>query len=551
MTDHGLLPKAFVSDVLDRTDIVDVIGAYVQLRRAGKEFVACCPFPDHSDKTPSFTVNASKRFYHCFGCGRHGNAIGFLMEFGQLGFRQAVLELARRHGMQLPTSPPVQTPEKQREREIISINHRLQTFFEQCLPQYSEVLRQWGIDELTAKRLHLGYAPPSENLPTDVAQAMRRAKFTTTDRKQALADRLVIPVRGGQGAVLGFLSTNLPHAPTGSTFLSGLGTARDHMIVVGPPVPNQPANTTIVVFSPVDWLQLVGRGISVALIPSTCLLGTHLRRLRRSTKKIVVCVPAGSLGDAIAVLTAHQYADLPASESPALRVLFHPPGESIGALAQKQGREWVERLAENAEPLFDAALRSLPLRLDRRAETDRRRYLGHIIRFAAAQNKAAAAVAVQWLVNAWNLPPSDVIELLHRARTEDRLAVAPSTNTTSKLWDRLFGLVLAAPDCARHLPHAMTEANTPGMSLVRELSVYLQTSPLATLDDASTFLANHSDRALLERAGGKFAQSYEHLEQLAEAFEDLRLYQQRSNIEPDLSNRERASALMVFPRRRD
>jgi DNA primase len=496
-------------------------------------------------------VNAAKRFYHCFGCGRHGNAIGFLMEFAQLGFRQAVLELASRHGMQLPTSPPMQTSEKQREREIISINHGLQAFFEQCLPQCSEVLRQWGIDESTAKRLHLGYAPPSANLPPDVAQAMRRVKFPTTDRKQVVADRLVIPVRGSQGAVLGFLSTSLTDGPAGSTFLSGLGTARDHMIVMGPTAPIQPATTTIVVFSPVDWLQLVGRGISVALIPSTRLLGTHLRRLRRSTKKIVVCVPSGSVGDAIAVLSAHQYADLPASESPALRVLFHPAGESIGALTQKRGKEWVERVAENAEPLFDAALKSLPLRLDRRAETDRRRYLGHILRFAAAQNKAAAAVAVQWLVNAWNLPPSDVIELLHRARAEDKLAVAPSVTTRSTLFDRLFGFVLTAPDCARHLPHAMTEANTPGMSLVRELSVYLRNSPLATLHDATTFLANHPNRELLKRAGDRCALSYEHLEQIAEALESLRLHQQRSNIEPALSNREPASAHMVHARQRD
>jgi len=99
-----MIPKAFVQELLGRADIVDVIESYVPLRRAGSNLVACCPF--HGEKTPSFTVSPTKQFYHCFGCGAHGSAIGFLMEYGGMGFVEAVKDLASRCGMKVPEVAP-------------------------------------------------------------------------------------------------------------------------------------------------------------------------------------------------------------------------------------------------------------------------------------------------------------------------------------------------------------------------------------------------------------------------------------------------------------
>ena len=92
-----MIPQAFIQDLLNRLDIVDVVEAYLPLKRAGSNLVACCPF--HSEKTPSFTVSPSKQFYHCFGCGAHGNAIGFAMEYAGLGFIEAITDLAGKVGM--------------------------------------------------------------------------------------------------------------------------------------------------------------------------------------------------------------------------------------------------------------------------------------------------------------------------------------------------------------------------------------------------------------------------------------------------------------------
>src|SRR5262252_841614 len=95
-----MIPKAFVQELLGRADIVDVIESYLPLRRAGANLVACCPF--HGEKTPSFTVSPTKQFYHCFGCGAHGSAIGFLMEYGGKSFPDAIEELARDAGIEVP-----------------------------------------------------------------------------------------------------------------------------------------------------------------------------------------------------------------------------------------------------------------------------------------------------------------------------------------------------------------------------------------------------------------------------------------------------------------
>ena len=99
-----MIPKSFVQELLGRVDIVDVIESYVPLKRAGTNLVACCPF--HSEKTPSFTVSPTKQFYHCFGCGAHGSAIGFLMEYSGMGYVEAVKDLAARTGMKVPESHP-------------------------------------------------------------------------------------------------------------------------------------------------------------------------------------------------------------------------------------------------------------------------------------------------------------------------------------------------------------------------------------------------------------------------------------------------------------
>src|ERR1700761_7225080 len=158
----GRIPQAFIDEVVARSDIVEIIGARVPLKKAGREFRACCPF--HNEKTPSFWVSPDKQFYHCFGCGVHGTAIGFLMAYEKMGFPDAIADLAQRAGLELPKEAL-----SQRDAgggDLYEVMTRASRFFEQNLSDNArgrEYLKGRGIDAGTAERFALGYAPDSWN----------------------------------------------------------------------------------------------------------------------------------------------------------------------------------------------------------------------------------------------------------------------------------------------------------------------------------------------------------------------------------------------------
>ena len=154
----GRIPDQFIDDLLARTDIVELIENHLPLRKAGKEFQALCPF--HGEKTPSFTVSREKQFYHCFGCGAHGTAIGFLMNYRNLEFREAVEELAQIAGMEIPAEARGQRPAG--TREVYAVLERARHFFEQALRHADDRARAVdyfkgrGLSGEVAKRFRLG-----------------------------------------------------------------------------------------------------------------------------------------------------------------------------------------------------------------------------------------------------------------------------------------------------------------------------------------------------------------------------------------------------------
>src|ERR671919_1882808 len=158
-----MIPDSFKQDLLNRVDIVDVVQRYVQLRKAGANYVGLCPF--HNEKTPSFSVSPAKQFYHCFGCGVNGNAIGFLIAYASLGYVDAVKELASQVGMQVPESRP-RTPEeaarKEREPDLYALMEKAMDFYRAELkksPRAIEYLKGRGLTGEIAARYRIGYAP--------------------------------------------------------------------------------------------------------------------------------------------------------------------------------------------------------------------------------------------------------------------------------------------------------------------------------------------------------------------------------------------------------
>lgn len=209
-----MIPKGFIQDLLARVDIVDVIGRYVALKKVGQNYVGLCPF--HGEKTPSFTVSPAKQFFHCFGCGAHGSAIGFLMDHRGLVYVEAIRELAQQVGMQVPEDSARDQEGATRIRGLTEALQRASDYYRRKLkeaPAAIGYLKQRGLTGQTAARFALGYAP-------DAWQALREAFDSYEDPKLVEAGlvivgdegkrydrfrgRVMFPIRNRRGAVIGF-----------------------------------------------------------------------------------------------------------------------------------------------------------------------------------------------------------------------------------------------------------------------------------------------------------------------------------------------------------
>ncbi len=210
----GLIPQNFIDDLVARADVVEVIGRRIQLKKAGREFKACCPF--HDEKTPSFTVSPNKGFYHCFGCGVHGTAIGFLMDFDHMTFVEAIESLASSMGVEVPRNESDKPA--RRYDELFSLMTQVEKRWQEDLRKSQtavDYLKHRGIDGATAQRFGIGFAPDGWSALLD--------KFGTSDdaierllatgliiRKDTgrhydrFRDRVMFPIRDSRGRCIGF-----------------------------------------------------------------------------------------------------------------------------------------------------------------------------------------------------------------------------------------------------------------------------------------------------------------------------------------------------------
>ncbi|MDE2089978.1 MAG: DNA primase, partial [Gammaproteobacteria bacterium] len=214
----GKIPQTFIDELLNRVDIVEVVDARVTLRKAGRDYVACCPF--HGEKTPSFTVSPSKQFYHCFGCGAHGTAIGFLMDHDHMGFIEAVEELAARAGLQIPreAASAAKSPDSEALYAILeqtAVYYRRQLREHPGATRAVEYLKGRGLTGEIAAEFGIGFAPPGwdnllSTLGRDAAHrallvraglAVEKSEGGVYDR---FRDRIMFPIRDRRGRVVAF-----------------------------------------------------------------------------------------------------------------------------------------------------------------------------------------------------------------------------------------------------------------------------------------------------------------------------------------------------------
>lgn len=376
-----MIPQSFIQDLLARVDIVDVVGRHVQLKKAGANFLGLCPF--HGEKTPSFTVSPSKQFYHCFGCGAHGTAIGFLMEHGGLGYVDAIGELAQSLGVAVPQEAGPGGPPDRRAPALLELLAQAAKFYRRRLkeaPRAIDYLKRRGLTGETAARFGIGYAPEQwRALEAAVADydidEMAAAGLVVESvgedgrrrRYDRFRDRIMFPIRNPRGQVIGFGGRvlgqgepkylNSPETPVFSKGreLYGLYEARNAIRAEG---------CVIVVEGYLDAVMLAQHGVANAVATlGTATTADHVRKLLRLVDRVVFAFDGDAAGRK-AAWRALEAALAQASDTRRIDFLFLPPEHDPDSFVRERGAQGFREALAGALPLSELLLRGLAERVD-------------------------------------------------------------------------------------------------------------------------------------------------------------------------------------------
>ena len=368
-----MIPNDFIQTLLSRIDIVDVVDRYVPLKKAGANYQACCPF--HSEKTPSFTVSPTKQFYHCFGCGAHGTAIGFLIEHGGKSFPDAVEELARDAGLQVPRiERPGESDRREQALDLTAITLEAAKFYRAQLkesPRAIEYLKKRGLTGAIAAKFGVGYAPEGWQPLAQVFQRYDEPALETAGlviagdagkRYDRFRDRIMFPIHDSRGQVIGFGGRvldvgepkylNSPETPLFSKGreLYGLFLAR-HAI--------REAGAVVVVEGYMDVVALAQHGVDyVVATLGTATTSVHVQKLFRQSDRVIFCFDGDAAGRKAAWRALENALPVLADGKNAA-FMFLPDGEDPDDFVRRRGKAAFEALAAQAMPASEFLLNEL------------------------------------------------------------------------------------------------------------------------------------------------------------------------------------------------
>ena len=476
-----MIPDSFKQELLHRVDIVDVIERYVPLKKGGANYVACCPF--HSEKTPSFTVSPSKQFYHCFGCGVHGNAISFLMEYQGLGYVEAVKDLAESVGMKMPEFEP-RAKKSESGPDLHAIMDRACDYYREQLraaPRAVEYLKGRGLTGKIAARFGIGYAPEGwQNLESVFAnysdKVLKDAGLVIDGeggrRYDRFRDRIMFPILDQRGSVIAFggrvLGEGEPkylNSPETPLFekgreLYGLSQARPAIRAAG---------RIVVVEGYMDVVALAQHGIEYAVATlGTATSPVHVQKLLRQTDEVVFCFDGDAAGRKAAwhaLETSLPYL----ADNKAVRFLFLPVEHDPDSFVRQEGSQALEKRLVEARPLSEFLLDELKARSDPGTAEGRSRLL-HEAK-PLLQKLSAPALRLQVLkavADAAGTSLEDAARLteIRVSRTYDaRPAPAQGAPRASQLSQakrehKLLQCLLAKPALVAELPEGMLDGTS-------------------------------------------------------------------------------------------
>ena len=498
----GRIPQSFIDDLLNRVDIVEVIDARVPLKKTGREYQACCPF--HNEKTPSFTVSPGKQFYHCFGCGAHGSAIGFLMDYEHLEFPEAIEELARSLGLEVPREAGAghSPAASERRDDHYSLLERADRFYRAQLREHPqaaravEYLKRRGLSGEIAARFGLGYAPPAwdallsrlgsdahaQELALELGLLVRRDDGGSYDR---FRDRVMFPIRDRRGRTIGFggrvLGDEKPkymNSPESPVFhkgqeLYGLFEARKA---------NQKLERLLVVEGYMDVVALAQFGLSNAVATlGTATTPEHLERLYRVVHEVVFCFDGDAAGRRAAWRALENTLPMMRDGREA-RFLFLPEGEDPDSLIRRIGCEAFQQQTAESIPLSQFFLESLARQVDTRS-VDGRAHLVELARplMQKLPDSVFRDLMLEQLAGVSGLAPDRLSQRLFGAQEpspETPVKRRPGQSGRSPVRTAIR-LLLEQPELSRWVtrPSGFEDLALPGVALLNELLEMLWQDP--------------------------------------------------------------------------
>jgi len=535
----GLIPQNFIDDLVGRTDIVELIGARVPLKKAGKEFRACCPF--HDEKTPSFWVSPEKQFYHCFGCGAHGTSLGFLMNYDRLGFVEAVEELASRLGVEIPREARPNDDRSRDQADLARLMGEVAKYWSAKLEadtRASKYLVNRGLSTKVVHQFGIGY---SANSWSDVLDSFSKdtkgwealsAAGLVIERDRGAGrdgdryydrfrDRIMFPIRDARGRVIAFggriIDQGEPkylNSPETVLFqkgreLYGLYEARQT---------RAPLNRLLVVEGYMDVVRLHQAGIHYAVATlGTATTPEHLKRLFRLVSEAVFAFDGDRAGRAAAWRALNN--SLPeVRQGRQLRFLFLPDGHDPDTLVGEEGREAFEARLDQALPLSEYLLQELTSQVNL-AHADGRARFAEIARplVAKVPEGVYRELLVERLAEAIRLPSNRLRELWASGDSDTNYAgptggrqlmdqVIPASISSSRSAGRgglMRQVVLALVHRPKIAPRLLASdieilggLDEPGAEILRDLVRDLRESPCT---NTGQLLERWRDRPEVER----------------------------------------------------
>lgn len=494
----GRIPRSFINDLLTRTDIIDLVDAKVPLKKQGKNHHACCPF--HNEKTPSFTVNSERQFYYCFGCGAHGNAIDFLMNYDKLDFVEAIEELSALHGLDVPyeTGTGTSQIELHQRQNLYQLMEKINLFYHAALSHPSankakDYLSQRGLSTEIIEHFSIGFAPAGwDNLlkkfavnPESRKQLDDAGMLVTNDNGRTydrFRERVMFPIRDRRGRVIAFggrvLGDALPkylNSPETDIFhkgrqLFGLYEATQNSSEIA---------KLLVVEGYMDVVALAQYGIRYAVASlGTSTTSEHIQLLYRSTDTVICCYDGDRAGRE-AAWRALEHALPYLTDGRQLRFMFLPDGEDPDSLVRKEGKDAFELRMNDAQTLSSFLFDSLVPQVDLKTQEGRAKFSKLAIPLIKQiPGETLRLYMAQELGNFIGIPDiSQVLAMIDRESTEPVSYQAPKLKpTTMRI---LIALLVQNPNFSEFVPslEGIAHIQMPGLSLFQELVDVCRSNP--------------------------------------------------------------------------